>query len=128
MSTSIIKWAALLLVISLLAINLVPTAISVKTFDVEDETHKALEYIAKREAVSVDQLVAVNQHRRDYTLLGKSYWAVTAVDTADDGWYSVMIDLKDSSFVDNIEKIEQAEQDAHFAKYGKLEPDLYEHL
>lgn len=129
MGTNILKWAAFALVISVITLlAFVPDSISTKTFDGKAETQQALEYIAKREAVSVSQLVAVNQHRRDYPLLGRSYWAVTAVDTAGDSWYTVMIDLNDSSFVDDILKVEQTEQDARFAKYGKLEPDLYERL
>ncbi len=128
MGTNILKWAAFTLVLSVTAMAFVPDAISTRTFDGKAETQQALEYIAKREAVSVRQLIAVNQHRRDYLLLGRSYWAVTAVDTAGDSWYTVMIDLNDSSFVDDIQKIEQAEQNARFGKYGKLEPDLYERL
>lgn len=128
MGTNILKWAAITLVILVNALAFAPNAISTETFDGEAETQLALEYIAKREEVSVTQLVAVNQHRRDYPFLGKSYWAVTAVDTAGDSWYTVMIDFNDSSFVDGIDEIEQAEQDARFAKYGKLEPDLYERL
>jgi hypothetical protein len=128
MGTNILKWAAFALVLSVIALAFVPDAISTKAFDGKAETQRALEYIARREAISVSQLVAVNQHRRDYPLLGKSYWAVTAVDTAGDSWYTVMIDLNDGNFVDDIEKIEQAEQDSRFAKYGKLEPNLYERL
>ena len=127
MSTNILKWSAVALILSIIVVAFIP-AMPVQTFDGETLTNKTLEYIAKREAIPVGQLVVVNQHRRNYPFLGKSYWAVTALDTIGNGWYTVMIDLGDGSIVDDIEKIEQAEQDTHFAKYGKLEPLLYEQL
>jgi hypothetical protein len=127
MSTNILKWAAVILILFVTVAAFMP-AMPVQTSGGETETNKALEYIAKREAIPVSQLVAVNQHRRDYQFLDKSYWTVTALDTIGNGWYTVMIDLDDNSFVDDVEKIEQAEQDARFDKYGKLEPFLYEQL
>ncbi len=39
-----------------------------------------------------------------------------------------MVDLADGSFMDDVEVVEQAEQKAHRARYGKLEPDLFERL
>jgi hypothetical protein len=92
------------------------------------ETQRALEYIAARESIPVEQLVAVNQHQREYKLLGKTFWSVIAQDLKGDRWYSVMVNLADGSFVDNIETIEQAEREAHLAKYGKLEPALHARL
>ena len=39
-----------------------------------------------------------------------------------------MVDLADGSFVDDVEAVERAEQEAHRARYGKLEPALFERL
>ena len=127
MNTNVLKWAPVALILSAIVVAFMP-AMTVRTSDGETETQKALEYIAERESIPVSQLVAVNQHRQDYPFLGKSYWAVTALDTIGNGWYTVMINLDNGSFVDDVEKIEQADQDASFAKYGKLEPLLYEQL
>jgi hypothetical protein len=88
----------------------------------------ALEHIATREGIPIKQLVVVNQHQREYRLLGRAFWSVTVQNAKGDRWYSTMIDLADSSFVDNIEVIEQAEREAHRVKYGKLHPTLYERL
>ncbi len=92
------------------------------------ETQRALERIAAREGIPVKQLVAVNLRQREYKLLGKTFWFVTAQNLEGDQWYSVMVNLADGSFVDDIETLEQAEQEAHFAKYGKLEPALFDRL
>ena len=93
-----------------------------------EETRRALQYIAGRKGVPVEQLVVVNQHRREYKLLGRVFWAVTLLDTKDDRWYNVMVDLADSSLVEDVEAVEQAEREAHRARYGKLEPALFDRL
>jgi hypothetical protein len=92
-------------------------------------TLKALEHIAEREGIPVENLIVANQHKREYAALGKAFWAVTALENNKDGkWYTVMIDLADGSFVDDVEAVEQAEEQARQTKYGKLEPALYERL
>ena len=79
-----------------------------------DLTQRALRHIAEREGIPLEHLVAVNQHQRDYELLGRSFWFVTALDTVidgvGDGFYNVMVDLTDGSFVDDRGAIEQAER------------------
>jgi hypothetical protein len=102
-----------------------PTATSVP------ETQLVLEFVSERENVPVEQLVVVNQYQRDYEMLGKSFWSVTLLDTQHDGagaWHRVLVDLADGSVVDDAEAIEQAERAAHRARYGKLEPALFERL
>jgi len=95
---------------------------------VPEETQRALQYISEQEDIPVEQLVAANQHQREYELLGRVFWAVTLLDTKDDRWHNVMVDLADGRIVDDVEAIEQAEREAHRARYGKLEPALFEHL
>ncbi len=82
----------------------------------------------EREEIPIEQLVVVNQHRREYALLSRTFWAVTALDIRGNRWYSVMVDLADGSFVDDVEAVERAEQEVHRARYGKLEPALSERL
>ena len=93
-----------------------------------EETQKALQHIAEREGVSIEPLVVVNQQRREYQSLGRIFWAVRVLDTQNDRWYDVLLDLDDGSFVDDVEPIAEAEQEAHRARYGKLEPALFERL
>jgi hypothetical protein len=50
------------------------------------------------------------------------------LDTKSDRWYNVMVDLADGSFAEEVEAIEQAEREARRARYGKLEPALFERL
>ncbi|MEW5869088.1 MAG: S8 family serine peptidase [Chloroflexota bacterium] len=127
MSTSFLKWAVVTLFLFGTIATFVPI-ISDQTFDYEAETRKVVEYISKREAIPATQLAIVNQHRRDYQILNKSFWMVTALDTSGNNWYTAMVDLGDGSFVDEIDKIEQAERNARLDKYGKFEPILYEQL
>jgi hypothetical protein len=42
------------------------------------ETQLVLKYVSERENVPVEQLVVVNQYQRDYEMLGKSFWSVSA--------------------------------------------------
>ena len=106
-----------------------PTPNPTATPETPPDTLKALEYIAAREGIPVESLLVVNQHQQEYAALGKAFWAVTALENKKDGkWYTVMIDLGDGSFVDDIEAVERAEELARQAKYGKLEPALYERL
>ena len=51
-----------------------------------EETHKALQYIAEREGVSIEPLVVVAQQRREYESLGRVFWAVRVLDTQNDRW------------------------------------------
>ena len=93
------------------------------------DTIKALEYIAAREGIPIETLIVANAYRREYVELGRAFWAVTALENKRDGrFFNVMIDLADGSFVDDVEAIEKAEEQARQAKYGQLEPSLYERL
>ncbi|MFQ5814299.1 MAG: S8 family serine peptidase [Anaerolineae bacterium] len=91
------------------------------------ETEIALDYIAAREGIPVEQLFVANQHRREYGLLGRAFWFVKALDQQSGHFYTAMVDLDDHSVVE-LEKIERAQREAREARYGKLEPQLYELL
>ncbi len=91
-------------------------------------TQLALNHIATRAHIPVEQLILDNEHQRDYSLLGRSFWAVTALDAINGDWYTVLTDLGNSAIIDDVDSIEQAERDAQRRKYGKLDPSLFERL
>ena len=148
MDKNLIKWSVTSFALVVLAAFVLPGAVPIsglhlEAFDspvvtpvpgptptppVPEETQRALKYIAEREGIPIEQLVVANQHRRGYELLDRAFWAVTMLDTKGNGWYNVMVDLADGRVVDDVEAIEQAEREAHRARYGKLEPALFEHL
>jgi hypothetical protein len=93
-----------------------------------EETQRALQYVAEREGIPVEQLVVANQNRQEYEQLGRVFWALKLLDTESGRWHNLFVDLSDGSFVEDVEAIEQAERAAHRAKYGKLDPSLFDRL
>jgi len=91
------------------------------------EAQKALAYLAQREKIAPENLVIVNEFRREAPLLGRTFQAVTVLDTESGRFFQVLVDL-DSGQVEDREAIEEAEEERHHAKYGKLQPALYERL
>lgn len=87
------------------------------------ETQRALKHIAARESIPVEQLVAVNQHQREYDALGKAFWYVKASDEESRHFYTAMVDLSDRRPVE-LADVERAQREALEAKYEKLEPQL----
>jgi hypothetical protein len=88
----------------------------------------ALQYIANREDVPLDNLLIAHQHRREYPLLERKFMAFTIFDRTACRDFHLLVNLKDGSVVDDVEAIERAEAEARRAKYGKLHPLLYERL
>ena len=95
---------------------------------ISSETQRALEHIASTRGIPLEQLEVGNQHQRDYPSLGKSYWAVVAIDLRTADSIYVLVDLSDGSIIDDPSTIEQAERQARFDRYGKLEPALFDLL
>lgn len=91
------------------------------------ESQIALSYIATRERIPVERLLSVNAHRREYGILGKAFWYVKALDRESGHFYTALVDVSDGSPTD-LEKVERAQRQALEARYGKLEPQLYERL
>lgn len=91
------------------------------------EAHKALAFIAQREGVPVERLVIVNEFRREAALLGRVFQAITVLDLDSGHFYHVLVDLN-SGQVEEHAAIEEAEAQRYRAKYGKLQPALYERL
>ncbi len=95
----------------------------------EEWSHKLLEHIAAREGIPIEHLVVAGQARPQYKELGREFWAITVLDTVGDGWYYAMLDLADgTTIVDDIKAMDNAEGEARQAKYGVLQPALFERL
>lgn len=112
-----------------------PSILSASPFDsplfppvFEGQARTALQYIAKREDIPLDNLLITHQHRRGYPLLGRQFMAFTIFDRAARRDFYLLIDLDDGSVVNDVVSVEQAEAEARRAKYGKLHPLLYERL
>lgn len=88
---------------------------------------KALAYLRQRERLAPENLVIVNEFRREAPLLGRTFQAVTVLDTKSGRFFQVLVDLN-SGQVEDRAAIEEAEELHHRAKYGKLQPALYERL
>ncbi|MCL7453988.1 MAG: hypothetical protein M8467_13175 [Anaerolineae bacterium] len=91
------------------------------------ETQIALDYIAARESVPVEHLLVVNQHRREYDVLGKTFWYVKALDRKSRLFYTALVDLTDQAPAE-LQDVEQTNERALETRYGKLEAQLYEVL
>ena len=91
------------------------------------EAQKAQVYLAQREKIAPENLVIVNEFRRKALLLGRTFQAVTVLDTESGRFFQVLVDL-DSGQVEDRTAVEEAEEQHHRAKYGKLQPALYERL
>jgi hypothetical protein len=69
----------------------------------------------------------VNEFRREVALLGRTFQAVTVLDLKSGRFFQVLVDLNSGQVEDKV-AIEEAEEQRHRAKYGKLRPALYERL
>jgi hypothetical protein len=90
-----------------------------------DAVQRALGYLSAREAVPIERLLVGDQHREEYKLLGRAFWAVSVLDTENQTWHQLMVDLENGAIVEDIAAVERAEQSAYREKYGKLEPALF---
>ncbi len=91
-------------------------------------TERALAYLVEKYSLSKEQIIVASQYQQDYFYLEKSYWIVDVLDLKSDASYQVLVDLSDESVSEDILIIERAEQEAKRARFGKLEPDLFERL
>ncbi len=91
------------------------------------EAQKALAYLARREGIAPENLVVVNEFRREAPLLGRTFQAVTVLDLESGRFFQVLVDLNNGQVQDRA-AVEEAEEERHRAQYGKLQPALYERL
>ena len=88
----------------------------------------ALRYIAEREGIPLGDLLVGYEHPRSYPLLGRQFMAFKIFDRVSRRSFALLVDLDDDGVVDDIETMDRAEAHARYAKYGKLQPLLYERL
>jgi hypothetical protein len=94
------------------------------------EAQRALAYIAEQKQIPLEALRVVNEHERQYPLTGRTFRAFVILDTRapETPDYGVLIDLVSGDIETDWAAVEAAERDAYRAKYGKLQPALYERL
>ncbi len=94
-----------------------------------EAAQKALAYIAKRENIPAEALTIAADHPTEYPALGRKFQVVTLLDNRPEGQiYKLLVDLADGRIEEDISALLAAEAQAHQARYGKLEPALYERL
>lgn len=90
---------------------------------------RALTYIAKQEGIPIDALSIVADHSTEYPNLGRQFQVVTVLDTRPQGQvYKLLVDLRSGRVEEDVSALLAAEARAHQARYGKLQPALYERL
>jgi hypothetical protein len=91
----------------------------------------ALEYVVSGEGVPIDALIIGDEHPVEYPDLGRTFQAIRLMDTRPEGRiYKLLVDLKKGRVLceEEVSALQIAEVEAYQAKYGKLEPALYERL
>jgi len=89
----------------------------------------ALAQVAEREGIPFEALTITADHPTEFPALRRSFQVVTLVDTRPEGRvYKLLVDLVDYLIVDNVPALLRSETEAHRARYGSLEPALYERL
>jgi hypothetical protein len=89
----------------------------------------ALAYIANREGIPANVLSIVADHPTEYPNLGRQFQVITVLDTRPQGQvYKLLVDLRSGQIEEDVSALLAAEARAHQARYGKLQPALYERL
>lgn len=88
----------------------------------------ALHYLAEQRGVASETLLIEQEHPRSYPLLEREFMAFTILDTNDGQAFVLLVDTATEEVVDDLSAMEQTNAEAHFARYGKLDPALYERL
>lgn len=92
------------------------------------EALKALAHIAKREKIPGQDLAVVNDYRQEYPLSRRTFQVVTVLDMRSGRFFDLLVDLSNGRIEEDIAAIQAAEERAYRARYGKLQPALYERL
>ncbi|MBX2999791.1 MAG: hypothetical protein KF893_14825, partial [Caldilineaceae bacterium] len=92
-----------------------------------EEAEVALRYFSETYSVPPEQVRVGQAAVISLPVTGRTIWQANVEDYAGKQSVIVTIDLDSGSIVDG-EAVRQAEQEAHVKKYGKLEPELHEHL
>lgn len=107
-----------------------PTPETPEPEPVTPEIELALQFIAAREGIARDQLVSFYQEEITFPTLERTYLYVTADIVAGDGSkvFNVLVDPKTMTVEPDYNAVRAAEDAAYSAKYGRLNPALYERL
>lgn len=109
--------------------RLVPTPIAPEpTPEPSKHARIALQHLAQREGVPVEELLVVHEHPRGYPLTQRDFIALTIFDWPRQREFDVLVDVNTETVVDDVDSIEHAELEARSLKYGKLHPRLYERM
>lgn len=91
-------------------------------------TQRALEYVVQRERLPLEHLLVTDEHQEDFEGWDRVFWLVTIVDVRPEGrTHMVAVDLASGDILD-WQEVEAQAREVHFARYGKLEPALYDRL
>lgn len=94
-----------------------------------EAAQRGLAYISKRENIPIEALIVAADHLTEYPVSGRKFQVVTLMDTRPEGQvYKLLVDLTSGQIEEDISALLAAEAQAHQARYGKLEPALYERL
>ena len=91
-----------------------------------DRAQQALRYVSQTYNVPIEHLMFLIEAIGNYPLTGRTIWQGKILDRASHQVYMVGID--EAGQIVDPETIKQAEEDAAFQQYGKLEPALYDRL
>jgi len=94
------------------------------------EVQIALNYITNQKNIPLEQLLVVGEEPQIFPLLGRSYTLVTIIHDQPDNFrsFSLLVDPMNGQVEEDVNSVHAAEAEALRAKYGKLEPALYDRL
>ncbi len=94
------------------------------------EIELALQYVAAQQDIARERLVSLYQETVNFPLLGRSYLYITVYSDVSDGsrLFAVLVDPKTLTVEPDYNAVRAAEDAAYNAKYGRLNPVLYERL
>ncbi len=118
--------ALLLSAVFAVAVSSVPLESPQRGKQIDKFEEIALQHVSQTHGIPVEQLRIAHKTQAYYRMTDQKFWCVKVFDEESDNIYGVNMDL-DGNIVD-IRKAEKEEQEAYKNKYGKLAPDLYEHL
>lgn len=94
------------------------------------EAELALQFVASQHSIAQDRLAFGSQETLTFPLLERSYTYVTIHYDAPDGFqlFAVLVDPATKTVEPDFNAVRAAEEAAYRARYGKLDPALYERL
>lgn len=118
--------ALLLSAVFAMAVSSAPLEDSQREKQMDKFEEIALQHVSQTHGIPVEQLLIAGKTQAYYQLTDQKFWCVKVLDKESGNIYGVDMDI-DGNIVD-IRKAEKEEHEAYKNKYGKLAPDLYEHL